>query len=66
VLCVCNSWPLRNLLVIVLRLNKLRESIVRLHMMLLRTSNNFRPVLPCIFDFSNVVENRTEDHLPLH
>jgi len=34
----CNSWPVRILLVMVLRLNKLAESIVSLHTRLLRPS----------------------------
>ena len=53
----CNFWCVRNHLVMVLRLNKLAESIVSLHRKLLRPSSNFRPVLQCILRSSCVVDN---------
>ena len=41
----CNSWRVKNLLVMVLRLNKSAERIVSLHTRLLKPSTNFRPML---------------------
>jgi len=61
----CNSWRVRNLLVMVLRLNKLAESIVSLHTRLLGPSTNFRPFLQCILHSSRVVDNAREDPFPL-
>jgi hypothetical protein len=63
--CFCNSWRVRNLLVMVLRLNKLAESIVSLHTRLLRPSTNFRPFLQCILHSSRVVDNAREYPFPL-
>ena len=60
-----NSWRVRNLLVMVLRLNQLAESIVSFHTSLLRPSTNFRPFLQCILHFSRVVNNAREDPFPL-
>ena len=57
----CNSWRVRNLLVIVLRLNKLAESIMTLHTRLLRPGTNFRPFLQCILHSLCVIDNATED-----
>jgi hypothetical protein len=51
--------------VIVLRLNKLAESIVSLHMRLLRPSTNIQPFLQCILHSSRVVDNAREDPFPL-
>ena len=56
-----NSWHVRNLLLMVLRLNKLAESIVSLHTRLLRPSTNFRPFLQCILYSSHVIDNARED-----
>jgi len=61
----CNSWRVRNLLVMVLRLNKLAESIVSLHTRLLRPSTNFRPFQQCMLRYSRVVDNAREDPFPL-
>ena len=66
---LCSSWHVRNLLVMVLRLNKsvkLAESIVSLHTRLLRPSTNFRPFLHWILNSSCVVDNAIEDPSPLH
>jgi hypothetical protein len=57
----CNSWRVSNLLVMVLRLDKLGESIVSLHTRLLRPSTNFRPFLQCILHSSRVIDNARED-----
>jgi len=57
----CNSWCVRNLLVMVLRLNKLAKSILRLHMRLLRLSTNFLPYLQCIVHSLRVVDIARED-----
>jgi len=57
----CNSWRVRNLLVMVLRLKTLAESIVSLHTRLLRPSTNIRPFLQCILHSSRVVDNARED-----
>ena len=62
---VCNSWHVRNLLVMVLRLNKLAESIMSLHTRLLRPSTNIRPFLQCILHSSSVIDNTREDPVPL-
>jgi len=51
----CNSWCVRNLLVIELRLNKLAESILSLHTRLLRPSTNFCLFLLCILHSSHVL-----------
>jgi hypothetical protein len=56
-----NSRRARNLLVIVLSLNKLAESIISLHPRLLRPRTNFRPFVQCILHCSLVVENATDD-----
>jgi hypothetical protein len=56
-----NSWHVWNLLVMVLRLNKLAERIVSLHTRLLRLSTNFSPYLKCILCSSRVVNNTRED-----
>jgi hypothetical protein len=61
----CNSWCVRNLLVMVLRLNKLAESIISLHTRVLRLSTNFCPSLQCILHSSHVVNNAREDPFPL-
>jgi hypothetical protein len=42
---LCNSCSLRNHLVLVVRLEKLAESIMSLHTRLLRPSSNFRSFL---------------------
>ena len=57
----CNSWCIRNLLVMVSRLNKLAESIVCLHTRLLGPSTNFNPFLQCILHSSSDVDNARED-----
>jgi len=60
----CNSWCVRKLLVMVLRLNKslkLAESIVSLHTWLLRPSTKFRAFLHCILQYSRVVDNARDD-----
>jgi len=57
----CNSWRVRNLLVMVLRLNKLAESIVSLHTRLLRPRPDFCPFLHCILHSSRVIDNARED-----
>ena len=64
----CNSWRVRNLLVMVLRLKQslmLAESIVSLHTSLLRPSTNFCLFLHCIFHSSSVINNCREDPLLL-
>jgi len=63
--CFCNSWRVRNLLVMVLRLDKLAESIVSLHMRLLRPGTNFHPFLQCILHSSCDIDNAREDPFPL-
>ena len=63
--CFCNSWRVRNLLVMVLRFNKLAKSILSLHTRLLRPSTNFCPFLQCILHSSRVVDNAREDSFPL-
>ena len=60
-----NSWRVRNLLLMVLRLNKLAESIVSLHTRLLWPSTNVRPFLQCILHSSRFVDNARKDHFPL-
>jgi len=61
----CNSRHVTNLLVMVLRLNKLAETIVGLHTRLLKPSTNFRLLLHCILCPSCVVHNAREDPFPL-
>jgi len=61
----CNSWHVRNLLAMVLRLNELAESIVSLHMRLLRASTNFHPFLQSILHSSCVVDYARDDPFPL-
>ena len=63
--CFCNSWRLSNLLVILLRLNKIAESIVSLHTTLLRPSTNLGFFLQCILHSSRIVNNAREDLFPL-
>jgi len=60
-----SSWHVRNLRVKVLRLNKLDESIVSLHIRLFRSSANFRPFPQFILHSSQVVNNDTEDRFQL-
>jgi hypothetical protein len=60
-----NSWRVRNLPVMVLRLNKLTESIMSLHTRPLRPSTNFRTFLLCILHSSHVINNSREDPFPL-
>jgi hypothetical protein len=62
---LCNSWHVRNLHVMVLRLNRLAENIVSLPTRLLRPSTNFCPILQCILHSSSVVDNAREDTYPL-
>jgi hypothetical protein len=62
---VCNSLHVRNILVMMLRLNKLAESIMSPHTRLLRPSTYFRPFLMCILHSSRVVDNAREDPFPL-
>jgi hypothetical protein len=57
----CDSWRVRNLLLMVLGLITLAESIVSLHTRLLRPSTNFRPFRQCILHFSLFVDNARED-----
>jgi len=61
----CNSWRVRNLLVMVVRLNELAESIKSLHTRPLRPGTNFRPCLQCKLHSSRVVDNASEDPFPL-
>jgi len=61
----CNSWHVRNLLVMVMRLNKLSESILSVHTRLLRPGTNFRPILQCILHSSHVVDNARVVSFPL-
>jgi hypothetical protein len=49
----------------VLRINKLAESIVSLPSSLLRPSTNFHPFLQCVLHSSLVVNNAREDPFPL-
>ena len=60
-----NCWRVRNLLVMMLRLNQLAYSIMSLHTRLLRPSTNFRPFLQCILHSSHVINNAKEDPFPL-
>jgi len=60
-----NSWLVRNLLVMVLRLNKLAESIVSLHMRLLSPRTNFRPILQCLLHSLCVMDNAKEQPILL-
>jgi len=62
---LCNSWRVRNLLVMVLRLNKLAESIVSLNTRLLWPGANVLSFLQCILHSLCVVDNSTEDPFPL-
>jgi hypothetical protein len=57
---VCNSWSVRNLLVMVLRLNKLAESMMSLSTRLLRPCTNFRPIVQCILHSACVVDKTRE------
>jgi hypothetical protein len=61
----CSSWYVRNLHVMILRVNKLAESIVSIHTRLLRPSTNFSPVLQFLLLFSRVIDNAREDPIPL-
>jgi hypothetical protein len=61
----CNSLRVTNVLVIVLRLNKLAKHIVSLHTRLLRPSTNVCPFLQCILRSLGVVDNAREDPVPL-
>jgi hypothetical protein len=61
----CNSWCVRNLLVMVVRLIKLAESIMSLHTRLLQSSTNFRPFRKYILHLSCVIDNACEDPFPL-
>jgi len=61
----CNSWHVRNLLGMVLRLNELAESIVSLDTRLLRPGTNFRPFLRCILHSSRVVDNARKNPFQL-
>jgi len=61
----CNSWRVRNLLVVVLRFNKLAESILSLDTRLLRPGTNFRPLLQCILHSSRVIDDARENPFPL-
>jgi hypothetical protein len=63
--CFCNSWCVRNFRVMMLRLNKLAQSIVSLHTRLLMPRSSFRPNEQCIHLSSCVVDNASEDYLPL-
>jgi len=66
--CFCNSWRVRNLLWMVLRLNnslRLAENIVSFHARQLRPSINDRPWIQWILHSSCVVENAREDPFPL-
>jgi hypothetical protein len=63
--CFCNSWSVRNRLVMVLMLNKFAESIVSLHTRLLKPCTNLHPFLQCILHSSRVVDNASEDTFPL-
>jgi len=60
-----NSWHLRNLLVMVLMLNKLAESMGSLHTTLLRRGTNFNPCLQCLLHSSRAVDNVREDPILL-
>jgi hypothetical protein len=63
-----NSWRVRNLIVMALKLNKslkLAETIVSINTRLLRPNTNYRPVLQCILNSSCVVNNAREDPFPL-
>jgi len=60
----CNSWRVRNLLGMVLRLNKshkLAESIMSLHHRLPRRSTNFHHFIHWIFHSSHVVNNARDN-----
>jgi hypothetical protein len=61
----CNSWLERNLFLIVLRLNKLTESIVSLYTRLVSPSTNFLPLLHCIHHLSRVIDTAREEPFPL-
>jgi hypothetical protein len=61
----CNSWRVRNLLVMVLRVKKIAESIESLHTRLLRPSTKFRLFLQCILHSSRVIDNARDDPFPL-
>jgi hypothetical protein len=57
----CTAWRVRNRLVMVLRLNKLAESIVSLHTRQFRPSTNFSRFVQCILHYSHVVNNARDD-----
>jgi hypothetical protein len=61
-----NSWGVRNLHVIVLRLNELAKSIMSLHTRLLRPSTNICTILQCILHSLRVIDNAREDPSPGH
>jgi hypothetical protein len=50
----------------VLRFNKLAESIVSLHSRLLSPSTNFCPILQCILHYTHVINNAREVPVLLH
>jgi hypothetical protein len=58
-----NCWYVRNILVLVLRLNKLAESIVSLHTRPPMRSTNCFNFPECILHCSHVVDNAREDHI---
>jgi len=60
-----NSWHVRNLLVMELRLNKLAESILSLHTRLIKPCTNFRPFLQCILHSSRGIDHTRQDPFPL-
>jgi hypothetical protein len=61
---LCNSWCVRNLLLMMLRLNKLGESIVSLHTRLHTPSTDFRRFLQFRHHSLHVVDNAREDPFP--
>jgi len=61
----CNSWHVRNILVMMLRLNTLAESILSLHTRLLRLGSYMRPFLQCILHSLCIVDNARKDPFQL-
>ena len=64
----CNSWHVRNLLVMMLRFNKSlhwAESIVNVYTGLLRRSTDLHPFVLCRLHSSRVIDNATDDQFLL-
>ena len=63
--CYCNSRRVRNLLVMLLTLDKLTQSIVSIHTRLLMPATKYCPFLQCTLHTSRVIDNAREEPVPL-